>query len=101
MDELIAAIIAGVVVTVVGAILAFYFGGVRERQRDKGKQQEEQNKRRAEALTEIKTLASVVVEDVRSWAENTAASLDVKKLPPTSVGAMQRGSRASLDRQSE
>jgi ribosomal protein S19 len=92
MDGLIATIIGGVVVTAIGAILAFYFGGVRERQkREYERQQEEQrrleerqeeeqkreaekqeelNKRRAEALAQIQAQASAVVENVKSWGAN-------------------------------
>jgi len=76
-----------------------------EQQRAAQQQQEareqEQNERRAEALNEIKTSAAVVVEDVRSWAENTATSLDVEKLPPTNQGFWKRNMQSSLDRQEE
>lgn len=59
MDGLIATIIAGVVVTVVGAIVAFYFGGVREKQRqvhesqlEAQRQREETQRQREEAQRE-------------------------------------------------
>jgi hypothetical protein len=90
VDRVIASIIAGLVVTVIGAILAFYFGGVREKQRqiherqlEEQRQREEERdqqierqrelgERRLEALSEIRTSARSRVEDLRSLAERVA-----------------------------
>jgi Sec-independent protein translocase protein TatA len=120
MDGLVAGIISGVVVTVVGAIVAFYLGGVREhqkqqqerqreeqkqqeeRQREEQKQQEERqedlNKQRAEALRGIWVQAFEVTEEVKSWAEN-ASSLDPENVPI--VGFFGRDQTAKLNRQVE
>jgi|SRR5215208_5444617 len=84
MDGLITTIAAGAVVTVIGAILAFYFGGVRERekqlyenQREQQKQldekEEELKERRTEALLELQARGSAIVQDVRSAAEKAVS----------------------------
>src|SRR5215204_4259662 len=83
MDALITTILAGVVVAVIGAFAAYYFGGRRERQkqvyeerRDVEKQREAKQdvlrERGGKALAKTQTQASVVVEDVKSWAANAA-----------------------------
>jgi type II secretory pathway pseudopilin PulG len=87
MDAFLTSVVAGVMVAVAGAIAAFYFGGVREkqkqefeRQQEQQRQQEEQNRRRAEVLTKIQAQTSGIVEAVRSWAAK-AVSLDLENPP--------------------
>jgi hypothetical protein len=77
MDALLTTIVAGAVVALIGAIAAYYFGGLRESQKQEYKsrseeqeREEELNRRRVEALARIQAQASVIVEDVSSWAEN-------------------------------
>ena len=81
MDALITTILAGVVVAVVGAFAAYYFGGRRERQkqayearRDEERQreakQDELRERRIEALAEIQGRADSVVVDLKNLAES-------------------------------
>jgi hypothetical protein len=94
MDGLITTIVAGVVVTVIGAIVAFYFGGVRERekqlyenQREQQKQlverEEELKKHRTEALHELQARGSVIVQDVRRTAENAVSLHEtLERFPP-------------------
>jgi DNA repair exonuclease SbcCD ATPase subunit len=78
-DALITTILA-VVVAVIGAFAAYYFGGRRERQkqvyeerRDEEKQreaeQDELRERRAEALTEMRTRSLSVVKELKSLVE--------------------------------
>jgi hypothetical protein len=78
MDGLIATIIAGLVVTVIGAIVAFYFGGVREKQKreyesqiEEQRRQEERrkelDKRRAGTFTEIQTRAFTIMDALDTW----------------------------------
>src|SRR5215203_3593735 len=88
MDGLITAIIAGVVATVIGAILAFYFGGVREtqkqayeKQREEAKRQEEkrreeeivQNRLRANALDAIRAQVRPLATAYDDWVEKCAS----------------------------
>jgi hypothetical protein len=51
MDALLTAVVSGVIVAIASALLAFYFGGVRERQKREYEQQKEAQKRQ-EGLTE-------------------------------------------------
>jgi hypothetical protein len=88
MDGLIATIIAGLVVTVIGAILAFYFGGVREKHKREYEQQEakqsELTRRRTEAIDQLRPRVYGIVTDVRSLGEK--ATNVVGKLPTGFVG---------------
>jgi chromosome segregation ATPase len=90
MNALITTILAGVVVAVIGAFAAYYFGGRRERQRqlyevrrDEEKQREDEEKQRkarqdelrehrTEALAEIRTRSQSVVKELKSLAETLA-----------------------------
>jgi hypothetical protein len=84
MDALITTIVAGVVVAVIGAFAAYYFGGRQEhykqvyaKRRDEEKQpeakQNELRKRRTEALAEIRSRAYSVVEDLKGLVERIAS----------------------------
>jgi hypothetical protein len=87
MDGLMTAIISGVVVAVIGAIVAFYFGRVQERQkqsyeeqrneqeRRENKQQEE-NERRATVFAEITHQAHSVVRDYESLTADTKSLIE-------------------------
>lgn len=54
MNGLIASIIVGVVVTVIGTVLAFYFGGVRERQKREYERQKQEREQLEERQKERK-----------------------------------------------
>jgi hypothetical protein len=86
MDAFLTTVVGGVIVALAGAIAAFYFGRLQERHKqeherkqeeqrrleERQNREEEQNKQGAAALVQIEEQASVIVEDVRSWAENAA-----------------------------
>jgi hypothetical protein len=82
MDALFTTV-GGVIVAIVGAVLAFYFGGVRERQRrleerEQGeqerlrKEQEVSSERRTQAINEIIARAQKVVIGVQALGANAA-----------------------------
>jgi hypothetical protein len=84
MDAFITTVLAGIIVAVVGAIVAYYFGGVREkrkqeydRQKEEQIRQEErqkdQNKRRIEAVDGLRSRAYTVTTSFWSWFNRTFA----------------------------
>jgi hypothetical protein len=92
VDRFLTTVVAGVIVAIIGAIIAYYFGGVREKQkqtyemqkeqkREREEKRKEDNARRAEALTEIRNQALPLGEALKGWA-NSVARLP-KKIPTT------------------
>jgi hypothetical protein len=77
MNGLITTILAGVIVALIGAYAAYYFGGLRERQKQEEETQKEINERRADAVAELRSRASSVGEALKSWA-NTWARIPEK-----------------------
>src|SRR4051812_44441254 len=64
MDTLLTTVVGGFIVATVGAVHAFYFGGVRERQRRLREEQEVSSERRTQAIIEIIARAQKVVTGV-------------------------------------
>jgi hypothetical protein len=65
MDALSTTILAGVIVAVVAAILAFIFNRIQEHR----KQQRDLNERRAQAILEIRNRAASAGEALKGWAK--------------------------------
>jgi hypothetical protein len=72
MDTLLTTVVGGVIVATVGAVHAFYFGGVRERQRRLREEQEVSSERRTQAIIEIIARAQKVVTGVQALGTNAA-----------------------------
>jgi len=109
MDALITTILAGVVVAAIGALAAYYFGGLRERQtqtyeehRDEQKRQEarqdELNKERAKALDEMRTQCRLVIEAYEQWTARAAnlEHISSPKIPIFSTWELPREVQESV-----
>src|SRR5215208_2685460 len=67
MDGFLAPVIPGVVGALVGAIAAFYLGGVREKQKWIEEREQKLNERRAEALDDIRAQAYSFAQLFGDW----------------------------------
>jgi hypothetical protein len=92
MDAFITTVLAGIIVAVVGAIVAYYFGGVREkrkqeydRQKEEQIRQEErqkdQNKRRIEAVDGLRSRAPTRLP--RAFGHGSIGRLPKRRMCPS------------------
>jgi DNA repair exonuclease SbcCD ATPase subunit len=72
LDGIVTTILAGVIVALIGAYAAYYFGGLRERHKQEEEAQKELSERRADAVAELRSRASSVGEALKSWANKWA-----------------------------
>jgi hypothetical protein len=97
MDAFIAAVVAGVIVALVSAIAAFYFGGVREEKRRQVETLRRLNERRAEAADGLRGQAYSAAEALKAWAREISDTLSVLALQDEEVEVVPTGWREQTE----
>jgi hypothetical protein len=77
-------VFAGVIVALIGGIIAFYFGGVREKQKLVDQREKELNERRFEAVDAMRPRVRSVGNAFRNWTEKV---MKLKVILPESLPA--------------